>query len=101
MAEYTRNNFPPAQTCESPQHESGPAFLSHSAQHKRPGPTSYEAQQALRVLTRYAEANFDVCQDAKFLLFLGRMHEKLERQQRGREFLDICVHTGLHSVDRE
>ena len=96
--------MPPAQLCESPQHESGSAFLSYGTQPKRPcirGPTSYEAQQALRVLIRYAESNFDVRRDADFLLCLGRMDERLERQQRDRDFMDICVQTGLHSVDRE
>ena len=73
-------------------------------------PTSHEALEALRVVIRYAEANFNP-QDADLLRHLGRMDERLVRQQkeksfmdsqqRERDFMDICVWTGLHSVNRE
>ena len=73
-------------------------------------PTSHEALEALRVVIRYAEANFDP-QDADLLIHLGRMDERLVRRQkeksfmdsrqRERDFMDICVWTGLHSVNRE
>lgn len=108
MAEGTRNNVPPAQLCESPQHESGSAFLSYSTQPKKAcirGPTtSCEALQALEVVIGYAESTFEFHQDADLLIQLGRINERLERlerQQKERDFMDICARTGFHSVDRE
>lgn len=107
MAEGTRNNMSPAQHCESPQHESGSVFLSYGTQPKRAfirGPTSCEALQALEVVIGYAESTFEFHQDANLLIQLGRINERLERlerQQKERDFMDICAQTGLHSVERE
>ena len=42
-------------------------------------PTLHEALEALRVVIRYAEANFDP-QDADLLIYLGQMDERLVRQ---------------------
>ena len=42
-------------------------------------PTSHEALEALRVVIRYTEANFDP-QDADLLIYLGQMDERLVRQ---------------------
>ena len=73
-------------------------------------PTSHQALEALRVVIRYAEANFDP-QDADLLIHLGRMDERLVRrqeeksfmdsQQRERDFMNICARTGFHGVNRE
>ena len=73
-------------------------------------PTSHEALEALRVVIRYAEANFD-SQDADLFIHLGRMDERLVRQQKEKSFMDsqqrerdftnICARTGLHGVNRE
>ena len=67
-------------------------------------PTIYEALQALEVVMRYAETTFEFHQDANLLIQLGRVNEKLEkldRQLQEWDFKDICVRTGLHSMDRE
>ena len=67
-------------------------------------PTIYEALQALEVVIKYAETTFEFHQDANLLIQLGRVNEKLEkldRQLQERDFKDICVRTGLHSMDRE
>lgn len=102
-----------AQHCESPQHESGSAFLSYGTQPKWAcirGPTSCEALQALEVAIGYAESTFEFHQDADLLIQLGRINEKLEklerlerleRQLKERDFMDNCARTGLHSVDKE
>ena len=50
-------------------------------------PTSHEALEALRVVIRYAEANFDP-QDADLLIHLGRMDERLVRRQKEKSFMD-------------
>ena len=73
-------------------------------------PTSHQALEALRVVIRYAEANFDP-QDADLFIHLGRMDERLVRrqkeksfmdsQQRERDFMNICARTGFHGVNRE
>lgn len=67
-------------------------------------PTIYEALQALEVVIRYAQTTFEFHQDSNLLIQLGRVNEKLEkldRQLQERDFIDICVRTGLHSMDRE
>ena len=50
-------------------------------------PTSHEALEALRVVIRYAEANFNP-QDADLLRHLGRMDERLVRRQKEKSFMD-------------
>lgn len=103
-----RNNMSPSQSCERPQHEwvTGSDSLSYDTQRKgpfpstrRPSPTSNQALQALRVVINYAKPRLEVPQDCELLVQLGRIEEKLERRQR--DFTDICVQTGMHSVDRE
>lgn len=85
----------------------GQFFLSYGTQPKRAfirGPTSCEALQALEVVIGYAESTFEFHQDANLLIQLGRINERLERlerQQKERDFMDICAQTGLHSVERE
>lgn len=63
-------------------------------------PTSHEALEAVRVVIKYAESNFGP-READLLICLGRINERLVRQQRERDFTDICAQTGLHSIDRE
>ena len=73
-------------------------------------PTSHEALEALRVVIRYIEANFD-SQDTDLFIHLGWMDKRLVRQQkeksfmdsqqRERDFMNICAWTGLHGVNRE
>ena len=72
--------------------------------------TSHQALEALRVVIRYAEANFDP-QDADLFIHLGQMDKRLVRQQkeksfmdsqkRERDFMNICAWTGFHVVNRE
>ena len=59
-------------------------------------PTTYEALEALRVVIKYAETNFELSQDVDLLIHLGRMNERLERRQREKDFMNICMWTGLH-----
>lgn len=96
MAEITRNHVSPTHICENP-HESGQAFLFYSTQQYTKPITSCEALRALKKVIDYMRIKE---QDPEVFMFLGRMQEKLEQNERHsqqeRDYMDICSQTGLH-----
>ena len=58
-------------------------------------PTLYQAQEAHRVVMKYAEHTLVVPRDCEFFILLGKIEEKLLGHQR-QDFMDVCTQTGFH-----
>ena len=56
------------------------------------------------MLKEYVRTILVVPKDRKILILLGKIEEKLSQDQGEEmdgEYMDVCVHTGFHGMDRE